>query len=206
MKNNEWYKITGQSMAVFMRDAGFDLTVYDNYSTRVQEEARKAAIKEAMYSLAWEFEAQTGADLEGIKRGVYVISIADGLSIKYEQKRSSVIYIGIGNICSRIKQHYEMKLFEFMKSLSGVNFNFHVAEPKKLYYRKNDYHQSVEYYMLERFKEEYGQYPLMNKNSGSDKSVGEDEKWWRKPIKTTGQKIYWEISPTAASNFKGGLD
>jgi len=206
MKNNEWYKITGQSMAVFMRDAGFDLTVYDGYVETVQDEARKAAIKEAMFSLSWEFENDTGAELSDIKRGVYVISIANGLSIKYEKKRSSVIYIGIGNICSRIKQHYEVKLFEFMKSLSGVEFNFHIAEPKKPRYRNDDYHKSVEYHMLERFKEEYGRYPLMNKNSGSDKGIGEEDRWWRKPLKASGQKIYWEISPTAASDFKGGLD
>ena len=211
METNTWFRIGNQNLAVFMRDAGFDLAVFDQYSPEVQKAARKAAISEAMWSLEGEFEDQTDCELKDIEKGIYVISLADGLSVKYRKKHSPVIYIGIGKIHGRIKSHYEKKLFDFMKSLSGVNFNFHIATPKKKWHRKEDYHKAVEYFMLEEFSEQTGgmndkyRFPLMNKISGSNREIDEKDRWWATPLKNSRRPINWRIEPTDASGFIGGL-
>ena len=65
-----------------------------------------------------------GCDLTLIKRGVYVIALSNPLSIQYRERRSQVIYIGMGSILNRIKIHFETKLFDFMLDLAGADFDF----------------------------------------------------------------------------------
>ena len=38
MKKNHWYPVKNQSLAIYARDAGFDLAMYDEYSPQVQLE------------------------------------------------------------------------------------------------------------------------------------------------------------------------
>jgi hypothetical protein len=195
-----------------MRDAGFDMSVFDKYSSEVQAEARKLSIKKALQSLRYNFEDKTSYPLGEIKRGIYVIRLSGSMSIKYQKGNSPILYIGQGNVENRIKGHYQTKLFDFMLSLKGADFDFFVCEPWKSHYRNNDFHKQIEFEMLSDFVENYGGisdrycFPLMNKISGSNRNLESGERWWRKPLKRSGEKIDWILTPGPNSEFVGSLD
>jgi hypothetical protein len=72
-----------------------------------------------------------------------------------------------------------------------------------------DYYKHVEHLMLEDFQSTFGglkgkKYPLMNKYAGSDRKIEKPGVWWRKPLKMTGKKVKWALSPLG-SDF-GTLD
>lgn len=190
-----------------MRNAGFDLAVYSEYSDSVRKEARKGAIKETMRGIEESFEAEAGFELTDIDRGVYVISLSTPLAILYRYGWSPVIYIGIGNIVSRIESHFNNSLFDLMESVSGANFDFSFASPKKLFYRGDDYYKHVEFLMLEYFCEKVGgvdetrRYPILNRNAGADKDIDDNDEWWNTPLKATGRKPLWALKPTHHSHF-----
>jgi hypothetical protein len=188
-----------------MRNAGFDLSVFSDYSREVQVEARKWAIKEAMYGIKEAFEEESGFTLSSISEGVYVISLSTPLAIKYQYRWSPVIYIGLGNIVSRIESHFNNSLFDVMESLSGANFDFAFACPHKPYH--TDYYKHVEFCMLAYFNQKIGglhknrRFPILNKNAGSDRGINEDTEWWTTPLKATGKKPLWAFEPTEHSDF-----
>jgi hypothetical protein len=205
VEHNQWWTIKDQSLAVYMRNAGFDLAVYSNYSKSVQDEARKWAIKASMDGIKNAFEELSGYPLYDICEGVYVISLSSPLSVDYQFRWSPVIYIGLGNVVNRIKSHFDNSLFAFMESLSGANFDFSFASPHKPYH--TDYYKHVEYQMLEYFSQKIGgiddkkRYPILNKNAGANKNIKEDEGWWTTPLKATGRRPYWALKPTEHSDF-----
>jgi len=209
---NTWYKLRNQNLAVFMRDSGFDMAMYTKYSHAVQVEAKKNAIRYAINSLREQFEQQTSSNISDIKRGVYVIRLSGGMAVQYDKGRSPVLYIGQGSIETRLKGHYESKLFEFMLSLNGANFDFYVCEPWKPYCRRHDYHKQIEHALLASFGETFGgikkncPFPIMNKISGSNRNLEIEGNWWRKPLKKSGTKTYWVLSPGNNSEFVGALD
>lgn len=205
IETNSWYAVRNQSLAVYARRAGFDLAMYDEYSEQVQLELRARAVKEAMdsiQSVCWE---RHGFDLTNVIGGIYIISLSNPLSIQYRQGRSQVIYIGRGNITGRIKSHFERKLFDFMLSLSGADFDFHFSQPalKGTW----DYFKHVEHSMLEYFSDIYAgmddkrRFPILNKNAGTFKGYAGGTDWWKKPLKAQGRRPLWEIKPTDFSDF-----
>ena len=206
MQNNNWYSVKNQSLAVYTRNAGFDLAIYDQYSLKIKEELRKKAIKNALIEIKNECQYQ-GFNISDVKEGVYVISLSNPLSLKYRHARSQVIYIGMGNITKRIESHFNHSLFDFMESLSGANFDFYFAKPARPGPNKQ-YYKHVEHCMLEYFCEQYGgmdglrRFPILNKNAGANKGIGPDNEWWKEPLKPSKKaKPLWELSPTDFSNF-----
>ncbi len=201
---NNWYSVKGQSLAIYARNAGFDLAVYDDYSEQVQLELRKRAVNEALHAIKSACE-DIELDIASIKRGIYVISLSNPLSIRYRTGRSQVIYIGIGNIMNRIKSHFDNKLFDFMLSLAGADFDFYFACPARS--GTADYFKHVEHLMLEYFSEQYGgrdakwRYPLLNNIAGSNKEYSDGKDWWKKPLKASGKRPLWELKPTDFSDF-----
>ena len=204
METNQWYAVRGQSLAVYARDAGFDLAVYHDYPESVQEILRKWAIREALWAIKAKCVEQD-FEVSEVDRGVYVIALSHPLSIQYRYRRSQVIYIGLGNIMHRIKAHLEWTLFEFMLDLSGANFDFYFACPARQNAPK--YYKHVEFLMLKYFNEQYGgiddwrRFPILNKNSGSDQDLQSGTDWWTKPLKATGKKPLWELWPTDYSKY-----
>ncbi len=210
MDKNSWYSIKDQSLAVFARAAGFDLSIYNQYSEVVKDELRSRTIKEALSGIR-ERLAELDCEIDSISTGVYVICLSNPLSIQYRKRRSQVIYIGMGNIINRLKSHFEKAngLFDFMESLSGANFDFYVAQPALA--GTAHYYKHVEHLMLEHFCQEYGglgdkkRFPILNSNAGSNKNFNGGNEWWKKPLKATGKKPQWELKPTSNSEF-GALD
>ena len=210
---NKWFNLGNQNLSVFMREAGFDLAVFDGYSKNVQAEARHRAIRNARSALIDAFKTVSKqANLSEIKQGVYVIRLARGMVVNYHKQHSPIVYIGQGAVLNRIQQHYEGKLFEFMQSLGGVDFEFLIAEPWKPYYRKQDFHKQVEFSLIKQFGEIFGgldgrsKFPLMNRIAGSDRGLDIDGDWWRKPLKRSGSRTNWVLQPGPHSGFVGALD
>jgi hypothetical protein len=196
----EWYpKIKDQSLALAVREAGFDLTMFEEYSEETQTEIRKRAIKIVLNNIADKFESVTGKELGSVREGVYVICVSNPFTIGYEGGCSEIIYIGIGRVLSRLESHFNNSLFDFMISVAGANFDFYVTEPKgslgDLYYKH------IEYMLLDKFQEKYGRFPLLNTNAGSRKEFEGAGKGWDKPLKASGKKPIWEIRPTKHNDF-----
>src|SRR3546814_1501863 len=87
MKRNCWYSVPNQSLAIYARNAGFDLAVYSEYSKGVQAELRRRSINEALHEIE-DACVEQGFDLASVKDGVYVISLGNPLSINYRFKAS----------------------------------------------------------------------------------------------------------------------
>lgn len=204
MEPNHWYKVKHQSLAVYARDAGFDLAIYNQYSDSVKEELRRRSVTEAIYAIASECEEQ-GCKISAIRRGVYVISLSYPLSIRYERGRSQVIYIGRGNIIGRIKAHFNEQLFEFMHSLSGADFDFSFANPARQ--NSPSYYKHVEHLMLEYFAERFGgsgkrRFPILNRYAGTDRHLPSGNEWWKMPLTAPRKGPLWELRPTDFSDFR----
>jgi hypothetical protein len=203
MQTNTWIKIRNQSLARYTREAGYDLTVYNDYSETTRKELKKAAISNAIYGIKYAFEEQD-IDISSVKTGVYVIALSSPFTLQYKKAASPIIYIGIGNLMGRIKSHFENSLFDFMQSLSGTNFDFHFSLPKHDVHP--DYYKHVEWQMLEAFSEKFGGngngvYPVLNKNAGSKRQIEDKTDWWFKPLKNSGTTPRWKLEPTARSQF-----
>lgn len=206
MKSNHWYPVKNQSLAIYARQAGFDLAMYHQYHEQVQLELRARTVTEAMKSIALACWEDHDFDLSDVKTGIYVISLSNPLSIQYRKRRSQVIYIGRGNIFGRIKSHFEHKLFDFMLGLSGADFDFHFSRPALA--GTGGYYKHVEHLMLEYFSETYEgmdnkrRFPILNKNAGTFMGyAGGNNIWWKKPLKAQGKRPLWEIKPTDFSDF-----
>ena len=204
ISRNHWYSVKGQSLAIYARDAGFDLAMYDEYTEPVQAELRRRAVRAAMYAIQTACE-ENGFDIASVKRGVYVISLAHPLSVQYMRGRSQVIYIGLGNILNRIKAHFDNTLFDFMLSLSGADFDFNFAYPALR--RANTYYKHVEHLMLDHFYEKFGgtdkirKYPILNTNAGANQNFVGGTDWWKTPLKAAGKRPLWELKPTKFGDF-----
>jgi len=185
---------------VAAREAGFDLAIYHQYSGAVQTELKKRSIKSIMQEIADLFEDEVETPFSDLKQGVYIIAMSAPLTLKYKNKNSEVIYVGIGNVASRIQSHFEISLFDLMQSLSGADFDLKFAKPKKPYH--TDYFKHVEYQMLEYFRKTAGELPLLNKNTGSNKDIESDDEWWATPLKGAGKKPRWALTALPGSAFK----
>ena len=206
MTKVNWWKVRNQSLAIAVRNVGFDLTVYDDYTSDTQAEIQKLANAESLKLLRDNFQATSGKNFKEIKRGVYVICLSHPFAIQYDAGLSEIIYIGQGNVSIRLKDHYEKSLFRFMQSLSGANFDFYISEPKKRGGGvANSYHKHIEYVLLKRFSKFIGggegKFPLLNNRAGANKKLGEG-KGWDMPLKRTGKKPHWALEPTKFWDFE----
>lgn len=207
MARIEWLRIQNMSLARSMREAGFDIAVFDEYSNAVKKEAQKRAIRYVLDDLSDEYENKSGGrSITEVKRGVYVICLANPFAVSYENGDSEIIYIGRGNVYGRIRSHFEHSLFKFMKSLSGTDFTFYVAEPKRPGGgRANEYYKQVEHDLLASFKSQFGgegsPYPLLNKNAGTNKNLRPTE-GWDKPLSRQGKRPKWFLKPTQFWDFE----
>jgi len=206
LKFDHWYSLRKQSLAAYMRQSGYDLTIFDQYPPAVKEIAKKSAIKEAIFDIRYTFEDKFKIDLPDLKKGVYVVSLSSPLSVVYRLgKASPIVYIGRGDMIGRIGSHFQYSLFDLMNSLSGANFDLHFAVPNPNLHAKHFQH--IEYLMLEEFASRFGglgekrRFPLLNKNSGSRQKIVDAGKWWKTPLRAPGSTTIWELKPSKHSNF-----
>ena len=197
----EWSVVKKQSLALAAREAGYDLTMFEDYPKAVQDSLQYYAIKNVLENLCSDFEDYNDKVLGSVKQGVYVICLSDPFTIQYGSKRSNIIYVGRGNIINRLKSHFENSLFDVMMSLAGADFDFYLAEPKDA--NGDGYFKQLEYDLLYYFKSNIGgdKYPLLNKNAGTDVDLKLGD-GWNYPMKASGKRPTWAISPTGRRPIK----
>ena len=148
-----------------------------------------------MQTITDDFEWQYEIELSSIKQGVYVICLAEPFTIKYRISTSDVLYIGRGNIATRLKSHFDNSLFSLMMSLAGSNFTFYLSDPSDV--SGEGYYKQLEYDLLNNFSLKIGdgQFPILNKNAGwnQDLKLGVG---WNKPLKSAGKRPTWSVEPT----------
>ncbi len=198
-KPNTWYQIPRLNLAVAARKAGFDLSIYDYYSSSVRKELRRHTVFEMMNGIRDQIWNDNEFELKSFDKSVYTISLAQPLTVRYQLKCCHIVYIGQGRAGARIEKHFSSKLFDFMQSLSGAEYNIQIALPKRP--NCGEYYRHVEFQMLSHFAEKFGgterALPLLNKNRGSDQGYTEDNRWWSKAIDRVGKKPIWSLNPTA---------
>ena len=196
-----WVKLKEYDLALSAREAGFDIAVYHYYKPAAQKLVKNQTTNMAIEFLKEEYEELTGQSLLDVKNGVYVIRLASNFSIRYPKGVSPIVYIGRGDVNGRIKNHFRNKLFPLMESLTGATFDFWITNPKRGGKGRTaqDYHKQLEYNLLKRFWEKYGddenKYPLLNKIKGDDcgYELGPN---WDKPLKGDSRRHAWILEPT----------
>lgn len=200
-----WIKIQNVSLARAVRDAGFDISVFEQNTKAIRNEIKKSGIKKVIENLEDAYYRQSARDLRDINKGVYVICLSNPFTIQYKKGQSEIIYIGRGNVLGRLAKHFQSTLFDFMQSVSGTNFDFFISEPKRRGGGISiDYYKQIEFSLLQKFEQKFGghggQYPLLNKNAGSDKGLLPG-KGWDKPLSRAGKTPSWALHPTKYGNF-----
>ena len=112
--------------------------------------------------------------------------------------------MGKGDVKNRLEQHLKKKLFDFMLSLSGANFDFQILDPHLNNVAKEKLFTQIENDLLVRFSVTIGGnskgkgkgLPLLNKNSGSDVGVTDCGKRWNYPLRRDVSRLEWAIEPT----------
>lgn len=192
-----WVKLRDYSLAWSTREAGYDLTMFEDYPANVQDTLRQEAVKVATEYLEAEYEEKVQKDLRDLAWGVYVIRLSSGFTISYPKSNAPIVYIGRGRVGGRAKSHFSQKLFPLMQSLSGADFDFWISDPRtgKRGRPSPNYHQQLEFSLIEKFEAKFGKKPLLNKNGGTDRGL-ELGKGWDKPLSTKGQRPKWILKPT----------
>jgi len=203
----EWVKLNGYNLAWSAREAGFDISVFEDYKPKVQKLVKQYTILEAIRYLKEEYEDETEDPLDEVSSGVYVIRLEQNFTVQYPKGNSPIIYIGRGQVDGRIKDHFKQKLFPLMESLSGVHFDFWIANPKRGGRGRTaeDYHKQLEYELLEEFGQRFGgdtyYYPILNKNKGTDCKFALGLNW-DEPLRGDSRQNAWILTPT--KHFKVG--
>jgi len=207
---NIWVWVQRQSLATAAREAGFDLAMFEKYSDATQQELRKKSVKYVLRNIADAYEEKSKEELDDVKYGVYVIRLSSPFIVDYSTEdedeeiigeTSQVIYIGRGDVLVRLRDHFENKLFDFMQSLSGAEFDIQILNPSSDHFSKINLHKQIEYDLLEAFTDRVtymdGVYPLLNKKRGDDVKLKYCGDKWDQPLrKRDKRKIEWTLKPT----------
>lgn len=191
----EWTVLKKHSLQLAAREAGYDLTMFEDYPQAVQDTLRFHAIKNVLANLRDDYEDVTEQELWTVTQGVYVICLSDPFTIQYDLGCSNVIYIGRGRISGRLESHFKNSLFDVMMSLAGADFDFYLSEP--IDKNQEGYFKQLEYDLLANFRTKIGggSYPLLNKYAGSNQGL-QFGSGWNLPLKIAGKRPTWAIKPT----------
>jgi hypothetical protein len=143
------------------------------------------------------WEENATKEFSKVSQGVYVITLSDNLSIDYNGKSSQVIYIGRGQIKSRLKEHLALWIRDLSDSLQDIAFDVWMME---VFVRGNaNAFKEVESDLLKDFEDRFGCLPLQNKKRGDYKEKEHDYcEDWNKPLKNPSKhhiKNGWSIKP-----------
>ena len=194
----KWTKSESISIRDYGKDAGFNLSMIDIF--KIPQDQRIWIQKKIVGSIladldyVWE-DDEWNTPLSKVKKGIYVISLSGGICIDYRLSPSQVIYIGRGQIRSRIYNHLKNWVAHFSESLQDIKLKFWMSEIKKN--GSSDAFKAVESQLLIAFHEKHGEIPIMNKRFGD--SVWIDHffnKELTKPFKIeNAAKRCWKIKP-----------
>lgn len=141
------------------------------------------------------------APMTRIDRAVYVIRMKPPFAISYPQKYTPVLYIGEGDLLSRLGSH--RKWASSMRSL-GYSFPLEVAFCCPRVQNNASAHRVFEAHLLNVFFGRYGSLPLKN---SIHESMAYDHQYERVATSSvlgpgSGTRHMWAIQPLASNPFK----
>lgn len=148
----------------------------------------------------WEEDGRRKNALAEVKQGVYVITLAGNLSIDYEGGPSKVLYIGRGQLRSRLNSHFKEWIRYLSDSLQDIALEIWMTEIK-VPGSKNAF-KEVESDLIRSFWDDYKEFPLQNRQHGDlneknhDYEKKTDKEKWNTPLhKPTNIQHGWSVKP-----------
>lgn len=182
----------------YARRLGFDLrtieqsSIPDEHWNWIDNKIRNAIL----YTISdcWA-EHEWPSSLSEVTQGIYIITLADNLSIDYNGLPSPVMYIGRGQILKRISSHLKEWVRYFSESLQGISFDIWMTEIKVR--GLVEAFKDVETDLLSYFYEKFSRYPIQCSQGGrSHEREHEYNKEWNKPLwNPTNINNGWSIKP-----------
>ena len=199
----DWIQADRVSIRKAARSLGFDIEEIDNFPDQLSRyliQKTRATVIDQLQDYWYDYSDKSFSKV----KGVYVITLTDSIFVDYGNSNiSPVLYIGRGNIKSRLSSHFQGSLFDFSRTLNDVNFKVHmgVATAKG----PGDTFVDAEFKLIAYFEHTYGIKPLLNKNSGTN--TQRKHVWhtgWNAPLKNTGRlrSCRWTIKPHRGSKGK----
>ncbi|MDK9779718.1 MULTISPECIES: hypothetical protein [unclassified Vibrio] len=150
----------------FASDMGINLRTlsYDNVKEDVWDWIDSKIRSKIMSELDYVWKDEFETSLSSVNQGIYVITIAENLSIDYEGKPSKVLYIGRGQLRARIGNHLKFWLRNLSDSLQDIAIHVWMTEVKVR--GNSDAYKDVESDLISHFYEKFGMYPLRNAKFG----------------------------------------
>ena len=144
--------------------------------------------------------------LSSVTQGVYVITLSDNLSIDYGGNPSKVLYIGRGQIRTRLADHFKQWISYFTDSLQDISLDVWMTEIRVN--GSKDAFKEVETDLLNHFYERFDCYPIQNTKAGDYHEKEHDYCGeWNKPLRNPTNINYgWSIKPLANNPWATGLE
>ena len=153
-----------------------------------------------MYQQAQEAMRRSGDTAEdSFSRAVYVIRTEKPFAIQYPLRFSPTIYIGEGNLLSRLNSHRAW-LKKFQEQ--GHDFQFEVAFCLPRLQGNRAAYKDYEAYLLSAFKKKYGALPLRNKQNESVVYKHQYSHTESVIGPTKGVRYRWAIQPLPSNSFR----
>lgn len=196
----------------YAKDFGVDISILSYWAKPfstfpwLEGKVRNSILKDIEYF--WEEEkTDSMSSFSNIKKGVYVITLADNIGIQYGEEISQVLYIGRGAIKQRLNDHLKIWIPAITSSIYDFSLCFWMAELK----RKNNanFFTEVESDLLCEFREKYKTIPLQNKIMGTNhKKYHNYKKGWKRPLWNMSKilKNGWAIRPLGDNPWAIKLD
>ncbi len=205
----DWTKTEPISIREHGIYCGFNLSTIDLLS--LSKERRKWIEKEIVSSIikeideVWEKD-QWDTPLYEVGKGVYVITLSGNICIQYPNKESQVVYIGRGKIRNRIRRHLTNWVTHFSESLHDIKFQIWMTEIKVP--GSPNAVKDVEYDLIKKFEEEYGDLPIQNSKVGNyHKKDHEYNSEWKTPLRVDSSiKSGWSISPMPKNEWFSAIE
>lgn len=163
-----------------------DFTV-DDTAAQIREQAQNAIRKGG------------GKVRKTFAQAVYVIRTEKPFAIQYPLRFSPTIYIGEGNLISRLNSHRKW-LKKVQKQ--GHQFQFEVAFCLPRLSGNGDAYKDYEAFLLSEFKRKYGALPLRNKQNESVLFKHQYRHTETVTGPTKGVRYRWAIQPLPANPFR----
>lgn len=181
----------------FATNLGFNLRTleYEGAPEDKWEWINKKIRNSILAYLSDSWEEERSSPLSSVTQGIYVITLSDNLSIDYDGQPSKVLYIGRGQIRTRLADHFKQWIRYFTDSLQDISLDIWMTEIKvkgsKCAFKE------VETDLLNHFYEKFNCYPIQNSKSGDyhEKEHNYCEEW-NEPLRNPTNINYgWAIKP-----------
>lgn len=136
---------------------------------------------------------------ENFRQAVYVIRTKTPFAIQYPSRFSPTLYIGEGNLLSRLIKHRDW-LIRFQEQ--GHAFEFEVAFCLPRLAGNRVAYKDFEAFLLFAFKSKYGALPLRNKQNENTTYNHQYSQSENVIGPTSGVKYRWAIQPLPANAFR----